>query len=259
MVEGEAGCGFQTDILIRAIFHDAFAECGDFSVVLLHRFFPAGEISVSIAGKEQRIHQLVQQRIIIGEFRNALSRNCNAGIHIPLGERFLKTRKILLHFLARRGIVDSKQSVHRYVEKACDCRQQGHVGVTHPKLPAGNGLEGDSQNFRKFLLRNVFFSAQAFQSLTELKFHGSVCSFSFEAALLSGLIIAKGKTVGNITVGECFSTIKRTDTKLLVCAVIGAERGGSALPHRLGCGFNPPLMRITKKHPLDAFCDWCGR
>ena len=127
------------------------------------------------------------------------------------------------------------------------------------KLPAGNGLEGDSQNFRKFLLRNVFFSAQAFQSLTELKFHGSVCSFSFEAALLSGLIIAKGKTVGNITVGECFSTIKRTDTKLLVCAAIGAERGGSALPHRLGCGFNPPLMRITKKHPLDAFCDWCGR
>ena len=138
----------------------------------------------------------------------------------------------------------------------------GIVSLTlgNSKLPAGNGLEGDSQNFRKFLLRNVFFSAQAFQSLTELKFHhGYVCSFSFEAALLSGLIIAKGKTVGNITVGECFSTIKRTDTKLLVCAAIGAERGGSALPHRLGCGFSLPLMRITKKHPLDAFCDWCGR
>lgn len=124
-----------------------------------------------------------------------------------------------------------------------------------PKLPTGNRLEGDSQNFRKFLLRNVFFSAQAFQSLTELKFHGYVCSFSFEAALLSGLIIAKGKTVRNITVGECFSTIKRMDTKLLVCVAISAERGGSALLHRLGCA-STPLMRITKKHPLDAFGDW---
>ena len=97
MLKSKPARCLQSQILIRTILHYTFSQSHDLFVVLLHIFFPVRYISRLVPGNKKRIHQLIEQLIVVGKFSYTFTSDKNALIDLSMIDRTLKTFQIFIY------------------------------------------------------------------------------------------------------------------------------------------------------------------
>ena len=82
MMKSKSIGSFVFNIRVRTILYNTLTESNNFRIIFLFIFLPFYYISIITARKEQRIHKLIQQSIVIRKFGN--SRTCNANAFIDI-------------------------------------------------------------------------------------------------------------------------------------------------------------------------------